>query len=117
MAAVKNLPVSAGDARDVSFNPCVRKSSWRRKWQPTPVFLPGKFHGQGGLWAAAHGVAESDTTEHMCTHTPTLVDEAGTYTRQPASRSQALNHCVMLMKSLPQNEAVCMLLSTEFDVL
>ena len=24
-------------------------SSWRRKWQPTPVFLPGEFHGQRNL--------------------------------------------------------------------
>jgi len=23
----------------------VRKIPWRRKWQPTPVFLPGEFHG------------------------------------------------------------------------
>ena len=23
--------------------------TWRRKWQPTPVFLPGEFHGQGSL--------------------------------------------------------------------
>ena len=28
------------------FNPWVRKIPWRRKWQPTPVFLPGKYHGQ-----------------------------------------------------------------------
>ena len=28
------------------FNPWVGKISWRRKWQPTPVFLPGKSHGQ-----------------------------------------------------------------------
>ena len=27
----------------------VRKISWRRKWQPTPVLLPGKFHGQRSL--------------------------------------------------------------------
>ena len=27
----------------------VRKIPWRRKWQPTPVFLPGKFHGQKSL--------------------------------------------------------------------
>ena len=27
----------------------VRKIPWRRKWQPTPVFLPGKFHGQRSL--------------------------------------------------------------------
>ena len=28
------------------FNPWVRKIPWRKKWQPTPVFLPGKSHGQ-----------------------------------------------------------------------
>ena len=31
------------------FNPWVRKISWRRKWQPTPVFLPGKSQGQRSL--------------------------------------------------------------------
>ena len=31
------------------FNPWVWKIPWRRKWQPTPVFLPGKSHGQGSL--------------------------------------------------------------------
>ena len=31
------------------FNPCVRKIPWRMKWQPTPVFLPGKSHGQQRL--------------------------------------------------------------------
>ena len=31
------------------FNPWVRKTPWRRKWQPTPVFLPGEFHGQKSL--------------------------------------------------------------------
>jgi len=28
------------------FNPCVGKIPWIRKWLPTPVFLPGKSHGQ-----------------------------------------------------------------------
>ena len=28
------------------FDPEVRKIPWSRKWQPTPAFLPGKFHGQ-----------------------------------------------------------------------
>ena len=32
-----------------SFNPWVGKIPWRRKWQPTPVFLLGKFHGQRSL--------------------------------------------------------------------
>ena len=28
---------------------------WRRKWQPTPVFLPGESQGRGALWAAVYG--------------------------------------------------------------
>ena len=36
---------SACQRRRCEFNPWVRKIPWRRKWQPTPVFLPGKSHG------------------------------------------------------------------------
>ena len=36
------------------------KIPWRRKWQPTPVFLPREFHGQRRL-AAVHGVTKSQT--------------------------------------------------------
>ena len=43
---VKNLPASAGDG---GFSPWVRKIPWRGKWQPTPIFLPGKSHGQRSL--------------------------------------------------------------------
>ena len=31
------------------FDPCVRKGPWGRKWQPTPIFLPGKSQGQRSL--------------------------------------------------------------------
>ena len=34
---------------------------WRRKWQPTPVFLPRKSQGRGAWWAAIYGVAQSRT--------------------------------------------------------
>ena len=34
---------------------------WRRKWQPTPVFLPGESQGQEAWWAAIYGVAQSRT--------------------------------------------------------
>ena len=34
---------------------------WRRKWQPTPVFLPGESQGRGAWWAAVCGVAQSRT--------------------------------------------------------
>ena len=36
---------------------------WRRKWQPTPVFLPGESQGRGSLLCCLSGVAQSDTTE------------------------------------------------------
>ena len=34
---------------------------WRRKWQPTPVFLPGESQGQGSLMGCVYGVAQSRT--------------------------------------------------------
>ena len=46
----KESACNAGDLGSISgFNPWVRKIPWRRKWQPTPVFLPGKSHGQRSL--------------------------------------------------------------------
>jgi len=39
----KESTCNAGRPR---FSPWVGKIPWRRKWQPTPVFLPGEFHGQ-----------------------------------------------------------------------
>ena len=46
------------------FDPWVRKIPWRKKWQPMPVFLPGKSHGQRNLADyIVHGVAESNTTK------------------------------------------------------
>ena len=44
------------------FSPWVGKIPWRRKWQPTPVFLPGESHGRRSLAGyIVHGVAkESD---------------------------------------------------------
>ena len=39
---------------------------WRRKWKPTPVFLPGKFHRQRGLVGySLWGRQESDMTEQL----------------------------------------------------
>ena len=47
------------------FNSWVRKIPWRRKWQPTPVCSPGKFHGQKSLGSySPWGCKESDTMEH-----------------------------------------------------
>ena len=43
--------------------------SWRRRWHPTPVFLPGKSHGQRSLVGCSPwGCEESDTTERLHFH-------------------------------------------------
>ena len=55
---VKDLPAMHRSR----FSPWVRKIPWRRKWHPTPVFLPGELHGQRSLAATVHGVTELDMT-------------------------------------------------------
>ena len=55
---VKNPPVNARGSRDAG------SISGSRKWQPTPVFLPGKFHGQRSLVGySPWGHKEVDMTE------------------------------------------------------
>ena len=53
---VKNLPASAGDARDRGLIPESRRSPGVRN-----KFLPGKFHGQGSLAGYIHGVTKKQT--------------------------------------------------------
>ena len=46
-------------------------TTWRRKWQPTAVFLPGKFHAQRSLAGySPWGCKESNMTEHAHADTP-----------------------------------------------
>ena len=60
-SVVKNLPANAGDS---GLIPGVGKIPCRREWQPTPVSLPGKSHGQRNLVGYSLWATESDTTEH-----------------------------------------------------
>ena len=70
-AVVKSPPANAGDARGAGSIPGLGRSPWTRKWQPTPIFLPGKLHGQRSLVGySTWGCNESDRTEHTHTHTP-----------------------------------------------
>ena len=63
---VKKLPANAEGTRNVEFSPWAGKILWRRKWQPTPVLLPGKSHGQRSLVGyRPWGHKESDTTERL----------------------------------------------------
>ena len=60
---------SVHNVGDLRLIPGVHKSPWRREWQPTPVFLPGRSHGQRSLVGhSSWGHKESDMTERL-THT------------------------------------------------
>ena len=63
---VKNPPANAGAIRDMGSIPGSGEIPWRRKWQPTPVLLPGESHGQRSLAGyGAQSRKESDTTEKL----------------------------------------------------
>ena len=62
---VKASASTAGDLGSIpGSDPWVGKILWRRKWQPTPVFLPGESDGQRSLVGySPQGRKELDTTE------------------------------------------------------
>ena len=56
----------AQQCRRCGFSPWFRKIPWRRKWLPTPVFSPGKSHGQRSLVGQSPwDCKEFDTTERL----------------------------------------------------
>ena len=66
---VKNLPAM----QETQFDPWIMTIPWRSEWLPTPVFLPGEFHGQRSLADySPWGPKESDTTEWLNTFTFTF---------------------------------------------
>ena len=72
---LKNLPEMQKTHRKSGFHPWVGKITWRRKWQPSPVFLPEKSHWQKSLAGySPKGQKESDTTECPRKH-PILVNK------------------------------------------
>ena len=57
-----NLPA----VQETWIDPWVRKVPWRREWSPTPVFLPGEFHGQRSLAGySPWGCRKLDTAERL----------------------------------------------------
>ena len=69
---VKNPPANAGDRRNASLIPELERFPWRRAWQPTPIFLPGKSHEQRSL--VGYGPQDrqqsdlTEATENTCIH-------------------------------------------------
>ena len=80
---IQTSPKESAYNAGARFDPWVRKISWRRKWQSTPVFLPGEFHGQRSLVGySPWGHKESDTTKWL-THTHTEQRKASNLCRRP----------------------------------
>ena len=86
----KNPPANAGSTgRRYGFNPLLRKILWRRKWKPTPTFLPGASRGQRSItWTEAPGTGfspwgckELDMTEHTHTHVHIHIKSSVDYMR------------------------------------
>ena len=70
---VKDLPANTGDTEDTGSILGSERSSGEGDWQPTPVFLPGEFHGQRSQAGySPWGQKEWDSIEHMCTQTCSL---------------------------------------------
>ena len=97
---------------------CLKKSTWQcrwckrcrfnpwiRKWQPTPVFLPGKFMDREAWRTIVHGVTESDMTEQTHTHTHTHTHIVKTHcaqcTRSPRP-SESIQLGTLSLKRAPK---------------
>ena len=84
---VKNMLANAGDSRDMSLIPGSGRSL--EKGIPTPVSLPGKFHGQRSLVGCIPwGHKESDMTERLSTHPSHIPKHMYTYLE-----TNTLNKC------------------------
>ena len=73
---VKNPPANAENTRSMqkTQDRWVGKIPWRRKWQPTPVFLPGKCQKPGRLqFMGSQRVGHNWAIEHSWTHIPRRV--------------------------------------------
>ena len=80
---------------------------WSRKWQPSPVFLPGKSHGQRSLAATVHGFAKSST--RLSDFTFTLTFHFHALEKEMATHSSVAQSCATLcdpMDSSPPGSSV-----------
>ena len=103
----ENGKESSFQSKRSRFKPWVRKILWRRKWQPTPAFLPGKFHGQRSLTGYSpwgHRVGYDWVLTHAHTHwLKTLVlmqHHCSSLLLQPSSQDVLLD-CRWIHASVP----------------
>ena len=102
---IKNLPA----IQRPMFYSCVRKIPWRRKWQPTPVFLPGEFHRQRSLVGySPWGRTESNMTERLSlTHSLIITSFKPLFTQceRGAKQSQENSKRHLWQQSNPSNRS------------
>ena len=97
VAQLVKIPPQCRKAR---FSPWVGKIPWRREWLPTPVFLPGEFHGQGSMkgyffpWSRK----ELDMTERLTSSACQLCLNKAIYLKIKASLNFLFRFC-----ALPRN--------------
>ena len=65
---------------------------WRRKWQPTPVFLPGESQGWEAWWAAIYGVAQSWTRLTRLSSSSTNLSSSISNTMKDSHLAQITSH-------------------------
>ena len=86
--------------RRCGFDPWVRKIPWRRKWPPTPVFLPGKSHGQRNLTATVYrgcsGVPVAQTVKTLPVIQETRVQSLGW--EVPLEKGMAVHFSILAWK-------------------
>ena len=89
---IKKPPANARDT-DTGFYPWAGKIPWKRKWQPAPIVLPGKFHGQRSLEGySPSGHKLSDMTEHTHTHTEPTESNDQKHTGEPMIHERGRDH-------------------------
>ena len=93
------------------FDPWVRKIPWRRKWQPTPVFLPGESHRQRSLAGySPGGHKEADTAEWWSTTETSYYQRGGlkwvkcrlSHLCRPEVQNHSISGALLPLKSLEE---------------
>ena len=85
------------NAGDLGSIPGSESSTWRRKWQPTPVFLPGEFHGQKGLAGSSPFGQRSQT--RLSDYTATAIQQCSLF-----SYFKGLENKMIQRKKFPLKE-------------
>ena len=108
--------------RKTWVEPWVEKFPWRRKWQPTPIFLPGESHGQRSLEGySSWGRKQLDTTErlthtHTHTHTRTLLAKLNCTYNVSTIVDMTNQDCVLKSRHITLPTKVCRVKAMVFPV-